>query len=48
MTLDTPSPGPADPLTPYLQVADALRSRIMHGDLAPGDKLPSQSLLTKA
>ncbi|WP_031171804.1 GntR family transcriptional regulator [Streptosporangium roseum] len=42
MTSDLPSGGPADPLAPYLQVADALRSRIRHGDLAPGDKLPSQ------
>ncbi|MEV0407309.1 hypothetical protein [Actinoallomurus sp. NPDC050550] len=30
----------ADTLAPYLQVADALRSRIRFGDLAPGDKLP--------
>jgi DNA-binding transcriptional regulator YhcF (GntR family) len=36
------SEGAGDALAPYLQVADALRSRIRFGDLAPGDKLPSQ------
>ncbi|MER5624335.1 winged helix-turn-helix domain-containing protein [Streptosporangium sp. NPDC002544] len=45
MTSEPSSRRPADSLAPYLQVADAVRSRITHGDLAPGDKLPSQRAL---
>jgi DNA-binding GntR family transcriptional regulator len=50
MNPDTPNSagdGLADGLAPYLQLADALRSRIRHGDLAPGDKLPSQPELAR-
>ncbi len=32
----------------YLQVADALRSKIAEGELQPGDKLPSSADLTRA
>jgi GntR family transcriptional regulator len=36
---------PADPQPAYRQIADRLRERILHGDLAPGEALPSESEL---
>jgi GntR family transcriptional regulator len=36
---------PADPQPAYRQIADRLRERILGGELAPGDPLPSESEL---
>jgi GntR family transcriptional regulator len=36
---------PANPQPAYRQIADQLRERILHGDLAPGEALPSESAL---
>lgn len=36
---------PASDRPMYKQIADALRSRIANGDLAPGDRLPSEAQL---
>jgi GntR family transcriptional regulator len=36
---------PADPQPAYRQIADRLRERILRGDLAPGEALPSESVL---
>lgn len=38
---------PRTPWGTYHQIADALRSRITSGDLAPGDGLPSEAALGK-
>lgn len=37
-----------DPRPPYRQVADTLRAAILAGELAPGERLPTQSELCKA
>ncbi|MFE0022365.1 GntR family transcriptional regulator [Amycolatopsis sp. NPDC059021] len=36
---------PNDPRSPYLQVSESLRSQILSGAIAPGEKLPSYQAL---